>query len=393
MDEGDVVVALTKDEKIRIRSQWSKALIIKIFGRTVGYLFLSQRVRELWGLARRLDLVDLGHDYFLARFELDADLDHVLKDGPWFIGQHFLAIKSWETEFKASSANLSQVAIWIRLSELPIEYYDPVILKKIGSNIGLVLRIDGHTASNARGRFARLCVQVSLDKPLAKNVIIGKFRQPITYEGIQSLCFSCGRIGHRKDACPQTIREPTKHVNHEHGSHPTQVPISSPSPSSSEPFSSDRVSSPREAVPDFFGPWLLVSKKKPNPKVKAGTSSKPPQPSFQAPFLPTRNNPIPHHVRIPNVVKGNEPGYNKGKRKQTSSTTPTLKPNYKPKKVPSPAKPSKAHSPIQNVNPVTLPSSKLATRPSQASTSIFNLTDPLLPSDHSPFSFLLHCTT
>ena len=82
VDEGDVVLALTKDEKIRIRSQWSKALIIKTFGRTVGYLFLSQRVRELWGLVGGLDLVDLGHDYFLARFELDADLDHVLKDGP-----------------------------------------------------------------------------------------------------------------------------------------------------------------------------------------------------------------------------------------------------------------------------------------------------------------------
>lgn len=94
VDEGDVVLTLTKEDKICIRSQWSKALIIKTFGKTVGYQFLSQRVRELWGPTGRLDLVDLGHDYFLSRFELGEDLDHMLKDGPWFIGQHYLAIKS-----------------------------------------------------------------------------------------------------------------------------------------------------------------------------------------------------------------------------------------------------------------------------------------------------------
>lgn len=123
LEEGTVALALSKEEKLCIQSQWSKALIVKTFGRTVGYQFLSQRVRELWKPSNRLDLVDLGHDYFLAHFESNDDLDHVLKNGPWFIGQHFLAIKSWEPEFQATDANFSQVAIWIRLPQLPIEFY------------------------------------------------------------------------------------------------------------------------------------------------------------------------------------------------------------------------------------------------------------------------------
>ena len=147
-------------------------------------------------------MVDLGHNYFLARFELHEELDHVLKDGLWFIGQDFLAIKSWEPEFKASTTNFSKVAIWIHLPELPIEFYNPVILKKMGFMIRPVLRIDGHTATNARGHFARLCVQVCLDKPLVKNIFIRKFRKPVVYEGIHSLCFSCGQLGHKKETCP-----------------------------------------------------------------------------------------------------------------------------------------------------------------------------------------------
>nr|POE49887.1 hypothetical protein CFP56_64310 [Quercus suber] len=36
-------------------------------------------------------------------------------------------------------------------------------------------------------------------------VLIGRFEQPVTYEGIHSLCFSCGRVGHRKEVCLYTI--------------------------------------------------------------------------------------------------------------------------------------------------------------------------------------------
>ena len=54
-----------------------------------------------------LDIVDLGYDYFLARFETKEDLGWVPREGLWFIGQHFLAIKPWQPEFFASNANLS----------------------------------------------------------------------------------------------------------------------------------------------------------------------------------------------------------------------------------------------------------------------------------------------
>nr|POF00629.1 hypothetical protein CFP56_26199 [Quercus suber] len=53
-------------------------------------------------------------------------------------------------------------AVWIRLCKLPIELYDAEVLKQIGESIGKVLRIDSHTALEARGH-ASADVGVSLE--------------------------------------------------------------------------------------------------------------------------------------------------------------------------------------------------------------------------------------
>ena len=89
-----------------------------------------------------MDCMNLGKDFFLIRFSSSEDYDKVLRGGPWFVGEHFLAIRHWEPYFKASEAKLSSVVVWVKLPELPIEFYDGEVLKKIGEAIGLVLCID-----------------------------------------------------------------------------------------------------------------------------------------------------------------------------------------------------------------------------------------------------------
>lgn len=92
------------------------------------------------------------------------------------MGEHFLAIKPWEPYFKVSEATFSSVAEWVRLLELPIEFYDLAVLKEIGSVIGPVLRMDSFTVSGSRGSYARLCVQVDLEKPLINVVRVGRLK-------------------------------------------------------------------------------------------------------------------------------------------------------------------------------------------------------------------------
>lgn len=205
----------------------------------------------------RMDIIDLEHDFLLIKFDIKTDLDDVLKGGLWFVGQQFLAIRHWEPEFKASMALCLSVAVWIQLPKLPIKYYDPTILRKLGSTIGPILRIDSHTINGERGRFARLCIQVNINKPLIKCIKIGKMTQALQYEGFHSLCFACGHIGHRKEGCPMVIRKskpsPEQLENNEQPNNP----------SSRGATSQEEVLSDGEVHGDEkYGDWMVVLHKK-----------------------------------------------------------------------------------------------------------------------------------
>ncbi|XP_050259306.1 uncharacterized protein LOC126704364 [Quercus robur] len=205
--QGLLAVKIPRELKQRIRKPWTSAFIVKVYGRSVGLNFIQGRLLALWKPAGRLDCVDLGHGFFLTRLSLSEDYENVLRKGPWFVGDHFLSIRPWEPDFKPALASVSSIAVWIRLNELPIEYYNAEALQLIGKAIGNVLRIDTFTASETRGRFARLCVQVDVEKPLATAIMIGKLEQQICYEGIQKMCFECGRLGHSKEHCPHVVRQ------------------------------------------------------------------------------------------------------------------------------------------------------------------------------------------
>ena len=45
--DGFVAVAISKEDKERIRAPWTSSLIVKSFGRSLGYMFLSSKIREL----------------------------------------------------------------------------------------------------------------------------------------------------------------------------------------------------------------------------------------------------------------------------------------------------------------------------------------------------------
>lgn len=85
-----------------------------------------------------------------------------------------MALRLWEPNFKASMVMVSTIAVWVRLNELLVEYYDAMVLWEIGSAIRLVLKMDTNTAIGTQGRYASFCVQIDLSKPLVRTIQVRK---------------------------------------------------------------------------------------------------------------------------------------------------------------------------------------------------------------------------
>lgn len=59
------------------------------------------------------------------------------------------------------------------------------------------------TLAKSRGRFARVCIEIDLEKPLvATYKMKGKYWK-LQYEGLHELCFVCGKYGHTDPRCPK----------------------------------------------------------------------------------------------------------------------------------------------------------------------------------------------
>lgn len=95
----------------------------------------------------------------------------------------YLLVRVWEPNFAPKDSQIETTAIWVRLPQLLTEFYDSILLQRVGRKIGRLLKIDAYTLATLRGRYAWICVQVPMDTPLKSSFTIDNHKQQLHYEG------------------------------------------------------------------------------------------------------------------------------------------------------------------------------------------------------------------
>ncbi|KAI9081654.1 hypothetical protein K1719_036390 [Acacia pycnantha] len=127
---------------------------------------------------------------------------------PW---RNSLIIKQWRPNFNPWKADLQcRIAAWIRLPDVPFEFYNVESLRRIGNMIGRMIKVDRSTSVYDKGGFARICVEIDLKQPLLPTYKVFGEERAIVYEGLHQVCFQCGKYGHQKKFCPLNQTEESK---------------------------------------------------------------------------------------------------------------------------------------------------------------------------------------
>lgn len=166
----------------------------------------EQRIRNLWKLEWGFELIDLEHEYYLARFYSREDYYCVLKGGPWISMVHYLMVYQMKIKF---SSLFTQNPIYYGLGTISriFELYDEEVLYAIGNTVGCTVHIDGTTLAATREKYARICIEVDLAQLLLPFIIILGCLHNIEYEGLFMICFDCGKYSYKVADCPGKQKE------------------------------------------------------------------------------------------------------------------------------------------------------------------------------------------
>ena len=177
-------IPLSDEELKQWSKPWRNTLIVKVLGKRVNFKLLESRLQRYWVKNGTMKITDLADDFYLVRLSSQEDYRHALFEGPWKVADHYLIIQRWRPLFSMTATLSSKIAVWIRIPKLPSELCNDVFLKRIGSTLGTMLKVDKLTSIHDRGKFARICVELDLVKPFVSHIVIRGMKLFLEYEGI-----------------------------------------------------------------------------------------------------------------------------------------------------------------------------------------------------------------
>ena len=117
----------------------------------------------------------------------------VWRERPWHVNGLNLVLSPWLPFFDPYSTYIDWVDTLVNL------------LKPVGN----VIKVDQISLFRLKGKFACICVNIDVTKPLLGPLVIsfkGKsIKVALIYEGLHDVCALCGSDSHQIESCPDPV--------------------------------------------------------------------------------------------------------------------------------------------------------------------------------------------
>ncbi|GLJ52585.1 hypothetical protein SUGI_1119120 [Cryptomeria japonica] len=136
-----------------------------------------------------------------------AERDRILNQENWFVDKHSVYLQPWTPHFNPLPLAVYSSPIWVRLYNLPIEYWGNGFLGRIGRMLGTLLEI-GMDDEEDLYKYARLRVVTIRRIPNFITLVTsnGEWKQQVEVEKEVRQCSRCGSKFHGVDDCQIFVR-------------------------------------------------------------------------------------------------------------------------------------------------------------------------------------------
>lgn len=139
---------------------WKDALAVELLGEAIGFDNMKSNLGTR-NLAGKFDVMEIGKDFFMVKFNSEDGKTKVIDGVPWKICNCYLMVRQWTSDFNVNSFYRHTTMVWVRILSLNFVYYDESFLWALASTIGKPVNVDFHTLRVEHGKFARVCVDIA----------------------------------------------------------------------------------------------------------------------------------------------------------------------------------------------------------------------------------------
>lgn len=124
----------------------------------------------------------------------------------------------WTPDFELGKDS-SLEAVWVKMCNLPLNYFNESSLHRPGSILGTVLSIHPSTIGLTQQAYAKVCIELDVSKPFLDKLWIGTSKDygwevTLEYEGNHAYCQYCGLLGHSIGLCQKKRQDRGKGVDY-----------------------------------------------------------------------------------------------------------------------------------------------------------------------------------
>jgi len=203
MDETDIQAA---DPKLY------DCLVGYFIGKKLSFKLVEESLKRAWGLVLT-EVLSNGRGLFLLRFSDKEFRRKLLEGGPITLARIPFILQQWQPGIELKRDSHMSVPIWLRLRNLPFEYWSAQAISKAVSSLGKPLYVDQRTEQMSMISFARVCVEITARQTLYDCIdLVTDGRTDVVeveYEWRPLVCAKCDMFGH---SCQNTVPVPVTEV-------------------------------------------------------------------------------------------------------------------------------------------------------------------------------------